>query len=116
MLLPVEDSSIIRLYMNMDSSSAKVTASLLPPKSQVKERREKQKKLGVKDEDEVLAVSDPALHQFVAFVPAVEEGDSYRIKIDYNQSESSGSSHCPLFTLRIAAKPLASISDENLSC
>ena len=29
-LLPVEDSSVIRLYMNMGSSQAKISATLLP--------------------------------------------------------------------------------------
>lgn len=40
-LLPVEDSSVIRLYMNMGSSQAKVSATLLPAVSQMKDRRSK---------------------------------------------------------------------------
>lgn len=38
-LLPVEDSSVIRLYMNMGHSKAKVSATLLPAKSQNEIRR-----------------------------------------------------------------------------
>lgn len=49
-------------------------------------------------------------------MPAVDEGDAYRLKLEYDQVDGVEGNTCQLFTLRIAAKPLGAIADENLSC
>jgi hypothetical protein len=85
----------VRVYLNTSatsSSHSKITVFLLPPKSVAKARREKAAKFmkhAIKDYvSEVDGVTDPALHQFTAVVKGSPDGDSYRLKIEYDSSSS----------------------------
>lgn len=99
--IPVEEKQILKIFLSIDNTENHVNVFLYGADDKIVDQKLMSSKLGFKTRH-LTALLDPEVTKV------------YKLKLVYDELDSADS--CPLYSLRIAMKPIDLLLSENLKC